>query len=216
MNVEGSLSTRASLIEAIKNADNHESWCDFAQLYGDLIRRLALAASLTEDEAKEVVQDVLISVAKNIGNFTYDPQVSSFKNWLSRMVRWRIAGQQRNRWRQRLLVSGPTDDDSSTGLLERIPSPALPVYELLDRNWAEQMFRTALERVKCRVDPKHYQIYFLRVLKDRSVAEVCQQLKVNRGQIDLAKFRMERLLEKELSRMARELDGRKIIPTGAS
>jgi RNA polymerase sigma factor (sigma-70 family) len=171
-----------------------------------LIRKLALSASLTEDEAEEVVQEVLISVAKNIGTFQYDPKVSSFKTWLTKVVGWRVIGQRRKRWRQQLLVPNELDDGRSTGLLERIPSDEPPVHEMLDSDWAEQMFQAALNRVKERVDPKHYQIYFLHVLKHREVMDVCRQLNVNRGQIYLAKFRVKRLLEKELRALAREVE----------
>jgi RNA polymerase sigma factor (sigma-70 family) len=204
MNRESSISTRASLIESIKNIDDHQSWSQFVSIYGQLIRRLGLSACLNEDEADEVVQDVLISVARHIGSFKYDPKVSSFKNWLSKMTRWRIQSQRRKRWRQKLTIGNDPDDSRSTGLLERIPSP--PSDNVLDAEWAREMFEAAIGRVKKKVDAKQYQMYFLHVLKARDVADVCCQLKVNRGQIYLAKFRIQRAIEKELSLMAKEVE----------
>jgi hypothetical protein len=82
--------TRASLLERLKNADDHSSWTRFYELYYDLIFSVARRAGLSEAEAAEVVQDTLISAARKMPEFTYDPAKDSFKGWLLTVTRWRI------------------------------------------------------------------------------------------------------------------------------
>jgi len=196
---ENSISTRTSLLERIKDAANDASWSEFARTYRDLIRGLALKARLTEDEAEEVVQEVLISVARHIGNFTYDPKVSSFKRWLSNMTRWRIADQQRRRFTRGYYHLQPGEEGRRTDVLERIAAPVEAGFEADWRQeWSRNLVETALARIKNRTNAKDYQIYFLHVLKEKPAAEVCRQLKVNRGQVYLAKLRVGRLVEAEL------------------
>lgn len=60
----------------------------------------------------------------------------------------------------------------------------------------------ALARVKRQVNPAHYAIYHLHVIEDKSAAEVCATLGVNRAQIYLAKHRVGAALKKALAQAA--------------
>jgi RNA polymerase sigma-70 factor (ECF subfamily) len=196
MKPELSITTCACLLKRIKTMEDEDSWREFARIYSELIRRLALKASLTEHEAEEVVQEVLISVARNITTFNYDPKISSFKRWLSIITRWRITSQQRKRLR---LFSQTHPATERTDSLHHLADPAGSTFnEAWSSEWTSKLIETGLERVKKRIKPKHYQIYFLHVLKEKPVADVCRRLKVNPGQVYLAKLRVGRLLEKEL------------------
>lgn len=198
MTTKDPLPTRGSLLAGIKDTSNHAAWREFLDIYGGLIRRLALKAGLTETEADEVAQEVFISVNRNIGGFAYNPAKCSFKHWLSQMVRWRI----RDQFAKRL----PTDpssaradeddrdlaDDGSQGWRE-------PELEALwEEEWRRHLIAGAAARVKTQVNPKHFQIYFLHVLKGMDVGEVVRRLKVTRSQVYLAKLRVGRLFRREL------------------
>src|SRR5262245_22991326 len=91
------LKTRRSLIDRLRNLEDQESWRDFFNTYWKLIYSVALKAGLTENEAEEVVQDTVVTVAKQIAGFAYDPGVSTFKHWLLHKTEWRIIDQIRKR-----------------------------------------------------------------------------------------------------------------------
>src|ERR1051325_601794 len=122
-----SIPTRASLLERLKDLDDQASWNDFYEIYHDLIFSVARRAGLNEMEAAEVVQDTLISVAKKMPGFTYDPSKDSFKGWLLTVARWRIGNQFGNR-------AGKAENDSRhpghseeqetrTATIDRVPDP---------------------------------------------------------------------------------------------
>ena len=46
---------------------------------------------LTDAEAQDVVQETMLSVAKQMPRFKYDPALGSFKGWLLQITRRRIA-----------------------------------------------------------------------------------------------------------------------------
>src|SRR5438045_9395333 len=89
--------TRATLIEKLKNWQDQASWQEFFDIYWRLIYCVGRKAGLTEVEAQDVVQETLMSVAKHIPTFKYDPGLGSFKAWLLQMTRWRIVDQLRKR-----------------------------------------------------------------------------------------------------------------------
>src|SRR5688572_31717146 len=89
--------TRDSLLSRLKDRDDQESWEDFFNTYWKLVYGVAMKAGLTDQEAQEVVQETVITVARRIPEFRYDPKVCSFKTWLLNLTRWRIVDQLRKR-----------------------------------------------------------------------------------------------------------------------
>ena len=89
--------TRATLIQRLKNWQDQSSWQDFFDTYWKLIYHVALKGGLSEAEAEDVVQETMISVARHMPTFKYDPAIGSFKAWLLNMTRWRITDQLRQR-----------------------------------------------------------------------------------------------------------------------
>src|SRR5947208_13951019 len=97
MNNGGLLATRRSLVDRLANWDDRKRWQEFFDTYWKLIYSAARRSGLTDAEAQEVVQETVITVAKNIDKLKYDPALGSFKGWLLQITRWRIADQFRKR-----------------------------------------------------------------------------------------------------------------------
>src|ERR1700722_18015711 len=89
--------TRTTLLQRLKNWQDQASWQDFFDTYWKLIYGLARKFGLNEEDAQDVVQDTMVSVANNMPNFKYDPKLGSFKSWLRTLIRWRISDQIRKR-----------------------------------------------------------------------------------------------------------------------
>src|SRR5262245_36768604 len=85
--------TRYSLLSRLKNREDHDSWKDFFDTYWRLIYSVAIRSGLSESEAEEVVQETVITIAKDIERFKRDRKLGSFKGWLRNTVHWRIADQ---------------------------------------------------------------------------------------------------------------------------
>lgn len=198
--------TRKSLLSRLKRWDDHESWKAFFDTYWRFIYNAALKAGLSDAEAQDVVQETLISVSRSMPNFRYDPQKGSFKTWLTCLTRWRIKRQFERRApikRQGERSANP-DSPTSTGTraLENIPDPAGSALQAIwDEEWERNLMTAALERVKKKVDPKQYQIFDYCVLKQLPVSRVVRALKVNPGRVYLAKHRISKLIQREISRL---------------
>src|SRR4029079_2682188 len=87
--------TRNSLIERLGNWEDRARWQEFFDTYWRLIYGVARKSGLSDAEAQDVVQDTVISVAKNITR--YDKKAGSFKSCLLQLTRWRIIDQVRKR-----------------------------------------------------------------------------------------------------------------------
>lgn len=196
------IATRQSLLGRLKRWDDQESWREFFNTYWKLIYQAAARCGLSDGEAQDVVQETVITVAKKMGDFTYDPEKDSFKGWLLWLTRKKIAMQFRRREREH---GGPCDSSTSSGAsseIESIPDPSGAALEALwDAEWEENLLRAALARVKGRVTPKQFQMFSFSVLKAWSVADVKRTLGVSAAQIYLARHRVGVLLKREVKRL---------------
>src|SRR5690349_790019 len=89
--------TRGTLLSRIRNWEDRASWQDFFNTYWKLIYNVALKAGLPHNDAEEIVQETVVSVAKAIADFKYQPARCSFKSWLMLLIRRRISDHLRRR-----------------------------------------------------------------------------------------------------------------------
>jgi RNA polymerase sigma-70 factor (ECF subfamily) len=203
MKITGLLATRRSLVDRLGNWDDHSRWQEFFDTYWKLIYSVARKAGLNDAEAQDVVQETVITVAKNVGKLSYDPAAGSFKGWLLNITRWRIADQ----FRKRLPIHNSAarlSDDRRTVTIERVAdSNAVNLDELWEREWHENLLATAMTRLKKKVAPKHFQIFDCSVRKEWPVQKIADTLAVSVGQVYLVRHRVAALLKKEIKVLER-------------
>src|SRR2546422_1230950 len=136
--------TRQSLLSRLKDWNDQESWKVFFDTYWKLIYNAAVRTGLTEAEAQDVVQETVISVWKNMPTFEYDAQKGSFKTWLLRMTRWRIANQLRKRQPGIERQEHQPHTSTRTATVERVADPAsLRLEAAWDEEWERNLMEAA-------------------------------------------------------------------------
>ena len=204
-----SVPTRWSLIERLKEVGDDESWRAFADTYGRLIHTVALRSGLSDADAQEVVQEVLLAVARRMPEFKCDPAAGSFKSWLLTLTRWRIIDQVRKRQRTSVEGGPPVavkepprpgpDDTANTATIERIADPHRPELAIVwDEEWEKHLLEAATDRVKQRVDPEVYQLFDFHVLRRWPAAKVARKVGVSLPRVYFAKYKISKLLKREI------------------
>jgi RNA polymerase sigma factor (sigma-70 family) len=198
--------TRASLIKRLKDWEDQPSWQEFFDIYWKLIYGVARKAGLTDDEAQEVVQETLVSVAKHMPGFNYDPKIGSFKAWLLTMTRWRIIGQFRKR-KPGLQEEPAADEDSGrTKRIEKIADPAGDALDgIWEQEWQANLLEAATTLVKRTMDPQKYQIFDLLVNKGSTPERVASQFGVSVNLVYVTKHRVTEALKLEVLRLEKEM-----------
>ena len=198
MENRGLIATRRSLVDRLANWDDQRRWQEFFDTYWKLIYSAARKSGLADAEAQEVVQETVITVAKNIDRLKYDPAVGSFKGWLLQITRWRIADQFRKREPEG--AKRPhLQDDRFTATIERVPdSRIVDLDAVWETEWKDNLLEAAIARVKRKIDPKQFQIFDCYVRKEWPAQKVAERLRVTVGQVYLARHRVAALLKKEI------------------
>ena len=200
--VEDPIPTRYTLLSRLEDRGDQDSWKDFFDTYWRLIYSVALKSGLTEAEAQDVVQETIISVARDIHKFERDRALGSFKGWLRNIIRWRIADQLRKRTRASWGDASQTGADLPPPDVAEIPDPAGEAAESVwEEEWQSNLLKAAMEKIKPQVREEHYQIFDLYVIKQWPVRQVARTLRVNVGLVYLVKYRLSALLKKEIRRL---------------
>jgi RNA polymerase sigma factor (sigma-70 family) len=194
--------TRLSLLNRLKNWEDQESWRDFFNTYWKLIYGVAVKSGLSDAEAQDVVQDTVITVAKKMEDFKYDPVLDSFKGWLLYLTRKRIAMQYRRRQRDRRAEDHSGPGSNLVMSIEQIPDPAgVNLEAIWEEEWETNIMDAAIARIKERVNPKQFQMFSFYVLKQWPVKEVAEALDVPVAQVYLAKHRISSLVQNEVKKL---------------
>jgi RNA polymerase sigma-70 factor (ECF subfamily) len=198
--------TRASLIHRLRSWQDQSSWHDFFNIYWRLIYGVARKAGLLDDEAQDVVQETLISVAKHMPTFQYDPAIGSFKAWLLTMTRWRIIAQFRKRKPAAERRGRSSGSAPRTDTVEAIADPnAISVDEVWEAEWENNLVAAAMSNLKRRLDPQKYQVFDFYVNKDWPPEKVAERFGIPVSQVYQIKHRVTESLKLEVSRLAKQI-----------
>ncbi len=194
--------TRQSLIMRLQDWQDQRSWDDFYRTYWRLIYGAAMKAGLREQEAWDVVQETILTVAKQSKKNMYDPEKGSFKSWLWNITRWRINDRFRDRRKDPILASASDDEENNSNPIENQEDWSGEGFEKIwDEEWQANLMKAAIDRVKVKVSPQQFQIFDYNVLRGFSSLEVRKKLGVSIAQVYLAKHRVGQVLKKEIKHL---------------
>lgn len=198
--------TRRTLLERLRDLDDHASWQEFFNTYWKLLYCAAIKAGLSDQEAEEVVQETIIGVARRMPEFRYDPQVCSFKGWLMHITRRRIIDLLRKRQtRPRHFEALPSDTATSDVGLQIPDTAAEQAFAgMWNEEWTRNLVDAAMERVKRAVKPEHYQIFYLHSIKHLSARAIGDLLGVSATKVYVVRHRVARLVKQAVKRLEQQ------------
>ncbi|MDZ4754701.1 MAG: hypothetical protein SGJ11_09415 [Phycisphaerae bacterium] len=71
--------THVTLLERLAEGEDRHAWREFCDRYGDLIRGFARRAGCSENDADDVLPDVLAALLSVMPSFRYDPERGRFR-----------------------------------------------------------------------------------------------------------------------------------------
>lgn len=189
---ETDLKTRRSLLSRLRDLDDRDSWRTFFDLYWRMLYNVARRAGLTEADAQDVVQETVVAVARQMPEFRYDRAKGTFKHWLFRIVRRRVADHLRKVYRQppkgELAFDPLAEDDASASVA---PSDSTGAFgEAWEQEWEQAVLDAAVTRVREQVNPKHFQVFDYCVRQGWPAGKVATTLGMNIAQVYLARHRV--------------------------
>ena len=203
------LKTRPTLLSKVRRGDE-DGWSRFYEFYEDFIYSAARGAGLSHEEARDVLQETMITVRNYVAGFTPDETRARFRTWLKRIVQSRIADHYRRKRKNPLEFAAdanhPASEEPVTSKTDQIPDVnEIDLDRLLDGKLEQAVLDEARRLAKERVTMEQYQAYDLFAVQNLSAADVATSLRISAVTVRVRAFRVRRVVNKELRRIARML-----------
>lgn len=191
-------STRASLLLRLRDSRDHEAWLEFVSIYEPVIYRLLRRHGLQDADAREVMQDLLMAVSRNIDRWDPAKERGSFRGWLRLVARNLVINWLKQRAR-RVVATGGSDLQAMLNMLpaagqangagEESAESAQETYAF-DQELRRALFQRAAEQVRGEVQPATWQAFWETGIVGTSPADAAKKLGMSAGAIRVAKCRV--------------------------
>lgn len=186
--------TRVTLLDRIHDGQDQEAWAEFVALYGPLVFQFARRRLPQDEDAADVVQEVLKAVLRG----TYQRTKVRFQKWLVTVLLNKIRNFHAGRAR-RGEVSGGT---AVADLL--LAEPSRHEEEEWEEERQRQLFRAAAERVRARSNPDHWEAFERTALANQSGRQVASALQMSLTNIYAIKCRLMKEIKDEIQRLGED------------
>ena len=110
--------TRNSLLVRLQDANDIAAWEEFAEIYGPVVYRVALAKGLQSADAEDLVQEVFLAVSLALSQWLIREDRGAFRTWLIRIAR----NEAIDRMRQRATRSMGCGGSAAEQMLAQVPA----------------------------------------------------------------------------------------------
>jgi RNA polymerase sigma-70 factor (ECF subfamily) len=192
------LPTSASLLRAARE-DEQTAWRQLVGLYSPPVYTWLRRRGVSPEDAADICQDVMRSVARSLNEFVPDGKPASFRRWLHRITQRRLADFCR---RQERHVGRPTGGaDSWFEKQEESGGGAWGAEAESTANHVPEPYRRALEQVRAEYAERNWLIFWRVVVDECETADVAKEFSVSNNVVRLAKSRISRRLREVFEEM---------------
>jgi RNA polymerase sigma factor (sigma-70 family) len=196
--------TRASLLFRLRDSQDHEAWVEFVSLYEPVAYRLLRRHGLQDADAREVMQDLLMAVSRNIDRWDPAKERGSFRGWLRRVARNLVINWLKQRER-RVIAAGGSDLQAMLDMLPAVsgpePADSGPETVEFEHELRRALFQRAAEQVREEVHPATWQAFWETGVVGTSPADAAKKLGMEVGAIRVAKCRVVARLRAAVNEM---------------
>lgn len=179
-------STRASLLVRLRDSQDHEAWVEFVSLYEPVIYRLIRRHGLQDADAWEVMQELLMTISRNIDRWDPAKERGSFRGWLGQVGRNLVINWLKQRERRATSVGG----SDLQVMLNMLPAGADAETVEFDQEFRRALFQRAAEQVRGEVQPVTWQAFWETAVEGIAPAEAARKLGMEIGAVRVAKCRV--------------------------
>jgi len=179
--------TRQSLLIRLRELGDQQAWEEFHARYAPMIR--GWCRRWFPRETEDMVQEVLLLLARRLRTFEYEPAAGRFRGYL-KTVTQRLMADLKEKEQGRWAVNGD-------GLIEEVEA-TVDLKARLESEYDLELLEQAKANVRGRVEPRTWSAYVETAQQLRGPAEVAKELGMKVGAVYQAKYHVLTLLQQEV------------------
>jgi len=181
--------TQLSLLDALSNK-NEQAWEKFYKSYKPLLIRWMRKYAVTEAQADDITQEVMIFLHENINKFKHNQRVGAFRAWL------RITTVNITRYYLRQNTTNNVSNEEFEKILDNLVDSNSDLSKLFDQENKQAMVETLLNDVEPYFQKKTLTIFRQHMLEEISAEELAKQHNIVKQQVYIIRSRVLRRLRK--------------------
>ncbi len=193
--------TRPSLLVRLRDPRDEQAWGEFVEIYEPLVYRLARRRGFQDADARELVQDVLVTVASAIERWNPDRTKGSFRGWLFTVARNLMINFLTKKNRQPIA----TGDSEMCRWLNEHPDPGNAESALFDQDYRRQTFLWAAEQIRDEFRSTTWEAFWQTSVIGHTVQVVSSRLGVTVGVVYVSRSRVMARLRETIERLEQNL-----------
>lgn len=188
--------TSLSLLARVKSRDG-KAWDRLADLYTPLVRRWCHGWGLQDADVADLLQEVLLSVSRNIETFQRGQASGSFRGWLRTITYHKACDLWKRRDAAREAAAGGS---AALEHLRQVPADDPPTSDQDDPEEFGLLYRRAVDLILTDFEERTARAFWQVVVDGRPPAAVAADLGITTNAVYLARARV-------LARLREEFEG---------
>ncbi|MDA1050688.1 MAG: sigma-70 family RNA polymerase sigma factor [Planctomycetota bacterium] len=169
--------TSQTLLSKLKDPADQQAWEDFVQRYGSRIYAWCMKSGLSDADACDVLQEVLVRLLKRFPSFSYNRQQGKFRNYLRTITENVIRDSLRkHQYRADQGVGGSTAQEKLAWVEDPGDAIAHLMEDLDNEFWRENLASIVEDLKKRRKNQTDLQVFELHELQGLSHEDIAEQL----------------------------------------
>jgi RNA polymerase sigma-70 factor (ECF subfamily) len=186
--------TQPSLLMRLRDRSDKASWSRFVELYAPVVYGFLRKRGVQDADAADLMQEVMMDVARAVDGFDYDPVRGSFRNWLLTIVQNRLS----NFLRRGEVFRGQGGSEA-TQLISNLPESANGNAGDWETSYERQLFGVAARQIRDDFQEATWTAFWKTAVEGRKPKEVAKQLDLSIAAVYMAKRRVTRRLKEQIT-----------------
>jgi RNA polymerase sigma-70 factor (ECF subfamily) len=178
--------TSASLLDRLRQAPDAALWQRLVDIYSPLIQAWLRRQGLPEQDADDVVQEVLAVVVRKLPQFQRKEQTGAFRSWLRKIT----VNCLRDHWRSRRGRPAASGDSDLQAIFDQLEDPHSDLSRLWDQEHDRHVTQRLLEVIRPRFEPATFRAFQRVALEGASPDLVAAELGITVNAVFIAKSRV--------------------------
>lgn len=178
--------TSISLLERLRDPEDRDSWQQLMSLYNPLIHSWLRRYSVTQQDADDLVQEILAVVVRKLPQFRRQEFTGAFRGWLKAIT----VNCLRDHWRSRRGRPLATGSSDFKLMLDQLADENSGLSRRWDEEHDRHVMQSLLEMIRPQFTPATWQAFARFALDDVPAADVAAELNVSVNTVYIAKSRV--------------------------
>ncbi len=184
--------TRPSLIATLgEGPEGQSAWREFFSRYGPAIYRVARLRGLSDEDADDIVQQVMVAISSHIGDFRYDRDRGRFRHWVRTITENKI---RQNARRAALPVASEADVSVCA---DDVPS----LEDIWEREWQLQDILWCLDQASDDISPRRMEAFRMYAIDGVPAGEVAKQLNMSVGHVYVVRHLVLNMIRRRINKL---------------